>query len=107
MARAKSTTDIIAALATLEERLQNLMDSFERERDGAQLHRRELREVVAALSESVRGLNRTVQQIEPIVRDYQERRAETAGMIKLGRFLHGLGYMLSATAGALMHKLWP
>lgn len=111
MARAKhslvDTTGLIVSLAALEERLQNLIDSFERERDGAQSHRRELREVIAALSESVRNLNATVKRIEPVVNDYQERRAEAAGMVKLGRFLHAVGYAGSAIIGALAHRMIP
>jgi len=66
---------LIAASAALEERVGNMVDEFQREREGAAQHRRDLRLVIEALSASVRGLTATVSEIKPLVDDWRETRA--------------------------------
>ena len=108
MARPKKTNgDLIAAMATLEERVSNLVDEFQNERDGAAQHRRDLRDVIGALSGSVRELTSTVSELKPLVYDYRERRDKARGAAALAKLLHGLGYAIAGGIGALTHKIWP
>ena len=93
----RSTTNLVAAMAALQERVSNLINEFEREREGAAAHRRELREVVSALAESVRSvstsvkvLSNAVTEMRPVVEDYSNRRAEAVGAVKLARLLKTL-----------------
>lgn len=75
-ATSKEVADIIVSTAALEERVGNLIDEFQRERDGAAQHRRDLREVIGALSGSVQELTRQMLEAKPLWKDYEERRAE-------------------------------
>lgn len=110
----RTTTNLVAAMAALQERVSNLINEFEREREGAAAHRRELREVVTALSESVRSVSTSVKELSnavtemrPVVEDYSTRRAEAAGAIKLARVLKAMIGGALVLTGWLIAKFAP
>lgn len=92
---------LLVSLAKLEERLGNQIEAFREEREYAQKHRHEMREVIAAMSQAVRTLTDRVEEMRPVVDDYRERRAEARGVFRLGHLAHMLGYLAAAAAGGL------
>jgi len=97
---------LIAASAALEERVGNMVDEFQREREGAAQHRRDLRLVIEALSASVRGLTATVSEIKPLVDDWRETRAEWRGAARFKKFLLATAVSVAGFAGAIINEVW-
>ena len=90
--------------------MSNFIDAFESERNSAREHRRDLRDVVTALSGSVRELSHTVAEIKPLVEDYRTKRDEAIGAAKAGKII-GRAVLLTSNAasaafGALLHKFF-
>jgi hypothetical protein len=85
----------------IEERLDNLIDAFQQERDRAETQRTAVLEGMNVLSTGVRELTNEVQAMKPAVADYKETRAEARG---IGRLLRGVWIVL-AWAGTIVVAL--
>jgi hypothetical protein len=86
----------------IEERLDRLIDVVEKEQEGAARHRRDLREVIGALSQSVQLLTAEMRDVKPVVEDYREKRAEGRGAARLAKVLW---IALGGVAGGLVSML--
>jgi chromosome segregation ATPase len=69
-------------ISELKEQLKSDRSETRRERENASQHRKDLREVIGALSGAVQELTRQVAEAKPLWTDYQARRATMDGMEK-------------------------
>ena len=97
--------ELSMAIGGLTADVRNLTRSLEEERQGAAAHRRDLREVIGALSQSVRTLATEVADMKPDVADYRERRAEARGAARLAKWLYGVALAIGSAVGASAVKL--
>ncbi len=99
------TDDFLSRLGAIEASLKIFVDEFKLEREDAKKHRAALRETIAALSESVRILNREVDEHGPLIDDYRQTRDQARGAVKFGRWLYGGLILLAGAIGALINQL--
>lgn len=86
---------------SVDERLDRVIDDHAEERNEARAHRQALREVIAALSQSVTTLAENVRRMEPTVADYRDKAAEARGAAKLGKVIWAALVSLGAILGAV------
>jgi hypothetical protein len=85
----------------MEERLDNLIEAFESERDRAESQRTAALEGINILSNNVRELTNEVQGMKPAVAEFKEIRAEGRG---IGRLLRAI-VIFAAWAGTIIVAL--
>lgn len=98
------------AIGGLEAGVENLTKTVDREADTASKHRESLREVLAALTESLRVLTKQQsdwerewkERWEPLLEEYEASRHEAAGRAKLGRAILALWMAVAGAAVSLI-----
>lgn len=99
-----NAVDNARAMATIAAKLDIFVEEFKSDRTSSALHRKDLREVIGALSEGMRVLTAQVAEIAPVMRDYQNTRAEARGAAKLMKFAWTLAVALAGALGAWIGK---
>lgn len=92
------------ATSAIATKLDIFVDEFKKEREDASTHRKDLREVVGALSEAVRTQTAAISEIRPIVAEYQNTRAEARGAAKMVKYIWTVVVMLAGLVGAWIGK---
>ena len=100
-----SNCALATQLAIIETTLEHFIEEFKREREGAGAYRRDLRDVIGALSGAVKTLSERVDEMRPDVADYRATRAEARGAAKLGRFMWGVMVAAAGLIGALASRM--
>lgn len=91
--------EISAAIGGLQAEARSVSTSLREERENAAKHRRDLRDVIASLSQSVRTLAVEVGEMKPEWDDYRTKRAEARGAIKMARFFWAGIVMMGGVVG--------
>lgn len=89
-------------IAALKEELARDRAEGEAENERASQHRKDLREVIGALSGAVKELTRQVTEASPLWKDYQEKRAEARGAAKLARAVYIAIAAIGGAGGAVI-----
>lgn len=88
--------DVVKTLAKLEATLEIFIDEFKREREYAGNHRKDLRDVIGALSAAVQNLTAQVAEMRPKLEVLDDNRLIGVGVTKLARII---GHSVSVLAG--------
>lgn len=107
--RARTDAGLAHAVGRLEGQIEALKDELAHDRDerrheeaGARQHRKDLRDVIGALTGAVKTLSDKVTEAEPLWSDYQEKRAEARGAAKLIKFIYLTVAAAAGVAGSAL-----
>lgn len=94
--------DLSVAIGGLRSDMKHLSNKVESHLEETRNEQRKVHDIVDATAEAVRNLNAKVLQMEPLVSDYREKRAEQRGA---RRFVRGFYIMAGGAVGAVVAKV--
>lgn len=107
--RQPTNADLFRSLGILEAKFEILVKDFERERDAAESHRSGLSETIAAMAESVRALTGRmdvlggkVDEMKPVLNEYQANAYRASGAFMVGRWVWIVVAATFATIGTIV-----
>ena len=94
--------ELSVAIGSLQAEVRILSQTAHEEREEAQDHRRCLREAISELTQSVHLLGKKVEEIEPVVVDYRNRREQDKGAARYRNWLWASAYATIGAVGATL-----
>lgn len=94
--------ELSLAIGRLQSDVESLSESVKEEREGAARHRRDLRDVISSLSQSVRTLADKVADMQPVVEELRAAREQARGAAAYRKWIWGAIF----TAGGFLASLF-